>query len=47
VRAPDPGRPASQGRYGLLRIAAYLTGFGWLPEHDCKHVWALLPRVVS
>ncbi|SFK75416.1 ATP-binding protein [Geodermatophilus ruber] len=44
--SPDPGRPAGQGGYGLFVIAAYATGYGWVAEHECKHVWALLPRVV-
>lgn len=42
-----PGRPAGQGGYGLLVVAAYATGFGWAADHDCKHVWALLPRAVG
>jgi hypothetical protein len=45
--SPDPGRPAGQGGYGLSMVASYATGYGWLAEHDCKHVWALLPRVVG
>jgi hypothetical protein len=45
--APDPGRPAGQGGYGLFVIAAYAMGYGWTTEHACKHVWALLPRTVD
>lgn len=44
--SPDPGRSPGEGGYGLFVIAAYATGYGWVAEHDCKHVWALLPRVV-
>lgn len=44
--SPDRGRPAGEGGYGLFVIASYATGYGWLAEHDCKHVWAMLPRVV-
>ncbi len=42
--SPDPGRPAGQGGYGLFVIASYATGYGWVAEHDCKHVWAMMPR---
>ena len=45
--SPDPGRPAGQGGYGLFVVAAYATGYGWVAGHDCKHVWALLPRDVA
>ena len=41
---PSPGRPAGQGGHGLFMVAAYATGYGWVAEAGCKHVWALLPR---
>lgn len=44
--SPDPGRPAGRGGYGLFVVASYATGYGWVTEHECKHVWALLPRIV-
>jgi anti-sigma regulatory factor (Ser/Thr protein kinase) len=42
---PAMGRDPSEGGLGLYLIAELATQHGWYVSGDCKHVWALLPRL--
>jgi hypothetical protein len=41
------GRDAAQGGLGLYLIAHLCTAYGWMAEHDRKHVWARIDHTAS